>query len=137
MFSRTVFSPLFPALSVLALLTIITFGASCTSDQLPKPEGPDCQGDTPTYTNEIRAIIDQSCAYSGCHLDTAPGSFDTYEGILPYVDGDNTLLQRVVLERADPSFGMPPNNAPNGRPQDLTEAQVLLIECWIAGGFPN
>ena len=129
--------PLRQQLQFLLLLLTPILWSACTSDQLPEPQGPDCQGEVLTYTEDIRTIIDASCAYSGCHLDTAPGRFDTYEGLLPYVDGDNTLLQRVVIERADPVFGMPPDNAPGGRPTNLTEEEVLMIECWIAAGYPN
>jgi hypothetical protein len=32
---------------------------------------------------------------------------------------------------------MPPNNAPDGRPEDLTEEQIQMVECWLDGGFPE
>lgn len=124
-------------ITVLGLWLLGTTLAACTSDQLPEPTGPDCQGDAPTYTEDIRPIIDASCAYSGCHLDSSPGRFDTYGGLLPYIDGSNEFRQRVILERADEDMGMPPNYAPDGRPKDLTEEQVLLIECWLEAGFPE
>ena len=137
MFQRSISHPLCRISLFLLLTSALLLWSACLSDQLPEPTGPDCQGEILTYSEDIQPIIDQSCAYSGCHLDTAPGRFDTYEGLLPYVDGDNTLLQRVVIERADPLFGMPPDNAPAGRQTDLTEEEVLMIQCWIAAGYPN
>jgi hypothetical protein len=119
----------------LTLLTI-TFMVSCTTDQLPEPMEADCGAETPTYSNEIKFIIDESCAYSGCHLDSSPGRFDNYGGLLPYLE-DNTLRQRVLIQRGDPVAGMPPNNAPDGRAKDLTEEQLTMIECWLDAGFPE
>lgn len=129
--------PLLVGLTLLGFWLLVTTFAACTSDQLPEPVGPDCEGDAPTYTQDIRPIIEASCAYSGCHLDSSPGRFDTYFGLLPYLEESNEFRQRVILERADEDQGMPPNYAPDGRPKDLTEEQVLLIDCWLAAGFPE
>lgn len=110
--------------------------SSCASDQLPEPTAAVCDTPSPTYTGEVQAIIDASCAYSGCHLDTSPGRFADYTGLLPYLE-DNTFRQRVISERADANRGMPPNYAPADRPQDLTEEELLIIECWLDAGFPE
>ena len=113
-----------------------TMFQACTSDQLPEPMMSDCGTEVPTYTNDIKPIIDASCAYSGCHLDSAPGQYDSYAGLLANLES-NKFRQRVIIERADPSAGMPPNYAPDDRPQDLTEEELTLIECWLDAGFPE
>ena len=125
---------------LLLLLTTIgalTVFAGCTSDQLPEPTGPNC-GDlgAVTYQLQIKPIIDQSCAYSGCHLDSSPGNFSSYEGLVPYLES-NQFRQRVLLERADPILGMPPDNAPANRPIDLTDDDIHLLECWLDAGYPE
>lgn len=117
------------------LLSILVL-ATCTSDQLPEPEMADCTTVDPTYTTDVKTIIDASCAYSGCHLDSSPGRFDSYSGLLPYLE-DNTFRQRVLIERGDPSAGMPPDYAPDTRPRDLSEEQLMTIECWLDAGFPE
>ncbi|MEL7221139.1 MAG: hypothetical protein AAGJ93_07455 [Bacteroidota bacterium] len=126
---------LYSILVVLSLVTIMHI-SSCANDQLPEPMEAECAGETPTYTDDIKLIIDESCAYSGCHLDSSPGRFDSYSGLLSYLD-DNTFRQRVIVQRADPSAGMPPNYAPDGRLIDLTEAQIELVECWLDAGHPE
>lgn len=118
------------------LLFTIAFWSSCTTDQLPEPMEAVCSGDTPTYANDIKFIIDASCAYSGCHLDSSPGRFDNYNGLLPYLE-DNTLRQRVIVQRGDPIIGMPPNSAPNGRPENLTAEEIEMVECWLDAGYPQ
>ena len=118
------------------LLFTVAFIGSCSSDQLPEPMEADCSSDIFTYNNEIKLIIDESCAYSGCHLDSSPGRFDNYNGLLPYLE-DNTFRQRVIIQRGDPVEGMPPNNSPEGRPEDLTEEQIQMVECWLDAGFPE
>jgi hypothetical protein len=32
---------------------------------------------------------------------------------------------------------MPPDYAPEGRPRDLTQEQLDLIECWLDSGYPE
>jgi hypothetical protein len=108
----------------------------CISDQLPEPIVADCALEPPTYTVEIAPIIEESCAYSGCHLDSSPGRFNSYAGLLPYLQS-NSFRQRVVISRTNAIIGMPPDNAPAGRPKDLTDAQLNLIECWLDAGFPE
>jgi hypothetical protein len=123
------------AFYLLSWCAVLLLG-SCTSDQLPEPIMADCETDTPTYTLEVKPIIDETCAYSGCHLDSAPGRFDDYDGLLPFLH-DNTFRQRVLIQRSDPTTGMPPNFAPGSRPINLTPEQLTIIECWLNAGFPE
>lgn len=119
------------------LILGILFLAACTSDELEEPMVADCDGiSTPTYVDDIKPIIDESCAYAGCHLGTAPGNYSTYNGLLSVLNS-GTFEQRVITLSEDPIIGMPPDNAPAGRPQDLNEDQLLLIRCWLEAGFPE
>lgn len=113
---------------------------SCSSDQLPEPMVAACEIDTPTYSLEVQPIMDATCAYSGCHLSnpSAPGNFDTYGGLQFYLDNNiNTFRQRIIFQRDDPRLGMPPNDAPDDRPIDLTEEQLTILECWLDAGYPE
>ncbi|PSR11574.1 MAG: hypothetical protein DA408_04755 [Bacteroidetes bacterium] len=128
--------PIAPHWLVLAFLGGLFVVVSCTSDQLPAPVTANCATESPTYTIEIAPIIDESCAYSGCHLDSSPGRFNSYSGLLPYLQS-NSFRQRVIISRTNAIIGMPPDNAPAGRPKDLTEEQLNLVECWLDAGFPE
>ncbi|MFK8163302.1 MAG: hypothetical protein AB8H12_12645 [Lewinella sp.] len=110
--------------------------SSCTSDVLPEPVILPCDGVTPTYESDVREIIEQTCAYSGCHLGGAPGIYDSYQGLISDLES-GLFRQRVIDVRDDATIGMPPNYAPQDRQEDLTEEQLMLITCWLDAGFPE
>ena len=93
----------------MGLLTGV-FLPSCVSDELPEPTLPEsCMVSIPTYEGSIKAIIDNSCAYSGCHLDgSAPGVYTSYSG-LESVVRSGSFKEKVVSLRDDPNLGMPPD----------------------------
>lgn len=121
--------------SLILLLTTFVF-ASCTTDQLPEPEPGDCDNVTATYSTDIQPIIEQTCAYSSCHLGAAPGVYDSYAGILPVLESGE-FRNRVIDMRSDPVVGMPPDDVPSGRRSDLTPDEIDLINCWLEAGFPE
>ena len=77
---------------------------------------------------DIKQIIDLKCAYSGCHLDLAPGNYSTYQGLLPILNTEE-FTQRVIYER-----NMPPIYAEGG-PAELTEEQMTMLQCWVESGY--
>lgn len=119
-----------------ALATPLLFTA-CTNDELPEPvvEGCDQLGML-TYENNVRPIIEQTCAYDGCHLGSAPGNYDSYAGLRSSLES-GLFENRVITQAADPNVGMPPNYSPSDRQQDLTEEQMEIIACWLQAGFPE
>ncbi len=106
--------------------------AACTADELPEPRSEEgCDAVEATYDLNIREIIDLTCAYSGCHPE-----YNTYAGVLPDLE-NGSFKSRVIDLAADPVLGMPRDDAPAGRQKDLTEAQLMLIACWLAGDYPE
>ena len=101
--------------------------SSCTTDQV-EPLVFDCNEEDPTYTEDVKQIIDLTCAYSGCHLDLAPGNYSTYQGLLPILNTEE-FTQRVIYER-----NMPPFYAEDG-PPELTEEQMTMLQCWVESGY--
>jgi len=126
---------LYSCISIIAIIMAL-LATACTSDQLPEPTPTDCTTLTPTYTVDIQPIIEQSCAFSGCHLDSAPGNYDSYDGLLAVLE-NGKFRQRVITDRSDEVKGMPPNFTPDDRPKDLTEQEIELIDCWLIAGFPE
>ena len=114
------------------------FLPSCVNDQLPEPALPEsCMDSIPTYEGSIKAIIDNTCAYSGCHLDgSAPGVYANYEGLRIVLESGR-FKERVIGLRGDPNQGMPPSFAPDGRPKELTEMELELLQCWLENDFPE
>lgn len=114
---------------------------ACTNDVLPKPDlQAVCDTIKVTYENGIKDIIDQSCAYSGCHSPggIGTGNYTSYNGLLPILN-NGLFEERVITLRNDPAIGMPPNASvyPESQKDDLTEEELLLIQCWLLAGFPE
>lgn len=112
-------------LFVLALLS------SCANDKLDPSMDISCDTtDAVTYNNQIKPIIDASCANTGCHdgVSGAPDNYDSYVGMQGAIN-DGLILNRVItsLNTAD---AMPPGYAPA-----LSIEELRLIQCWIDGGY--
>ncbi len=119
----------------LLFCTVVSFDA-CTTDALPEPVALPCDGLTPTYEADVREIVERTCAYSGCHLGGARGLYNNYQGLLPDIENGG-FRQRVISMKDDPVGGMPPNYAPEGRDEDLTEEELKIINCWLEAGHPE
>jgi hypothetical protein len=123
---------------VLCSLCLI-FVFSCDSVVLPPSEG--CESMKPTYSTNVKAIIDQSCAYSSCHDGSGglgPGDYKTYNGLLTSIQNGN-FTDRVINDKDNPSRGMPPDASvyPESLQDNLSDIQFEIIKCWIENGFPN
>lgn len=105
--------------------------SACTFDKLPMPPENTCDGVQATYELNIRQIIEETCAYSGCHLE-----YTDYEGLLPVLR-DGSFQSRVITLRSDGNLGMPPDYAPGDRPVDLSPEQLNLIRCWLSSEYPE
>lgn len=128
----------FPILKIhwLVLLCCALLGA-CNTDKLAGevPEGCD---EFVSYNDQIKTIIDNNCAYSGCHVGSGypPGDYRTFDGLRPFLSDD--LFKKYVIDlKDDPELGMPPSYAPEGMPQDLTDAELELMRCWILADYPE
>lgn len=91
-----------------------------------------------TYEASVRTIIDETCAYSGCHDgQNGVGNYTFYQGMESEIN-DGDFFDRVVTDRDVPSLTMPPPYAVDegGEPR-LTDEQFDLILCWIENGYPE
>jgi hypothetical protein len=87
--------------------------------------------DSVTYTNDIKPIINATCAISGCHDgavgSSSPGDYRTFADIKRVTD--NGKFKNRVLDLKD----MPPSYTTG--PKKLTDAQLDLIQCWADKGY--
>ncbi len=101
---------------------------SCTKDKLPE-ENLECL-DTITYVNQIKPILDKSCAYSGCHVvGYVWGDYSSYDAMEKHLE-TGTFEKKVIS-----TTSMPPSIAPSGKPKSLSEDELLLIKCWAEQGY--
>lgn len=126
----------FVSMTRLLSLAVSLFFVACTNDSLGEPQMGDCDNLDVTYVSLIKPLIDESCAYSTCHLDTAPGNYTSYDGLLPSLQ-NGEFRNRVLNIKDDPTLGMPPAFSPPDRPTNLTEEELNLIRCWLDNNFPE
>lgn len=108
---------------------------SCKEDEPEPVPDPVCA----TYDADIKAILDKSCAYSGCHSGADAGMFVTddskdytnYAGLLATI-GSGTFRARTL-----DSLDMPPFYTPDGNPKELTADELTTITCWLDEGHPE
>jgi hypothetical protein len=103
--------------------------SSCYKDkrELLYPEN-DCDTTNVTYTVTIKPVINQYCAYSGCHAGAAPAGgmdFSTHAGL--QAAALSGRLSGAVNQLSGFS-AMPKGGA------KLSDCTIRKIDKWIAGG---
>ena len=91
----------------------------------------DCTGLTPTYTAEIKGIMDSQCATSGCHNASSKKA-----GI------DLSTYAKVKSESAKDKFigSMQHKSGYTAMPEGaskLDDATIQKISCWVSNGTPE
>ena len=104
------------------LTSILTFGCYYDNEEELYPDGAPCDLENITYLNDIKPIIDNNCAISGCHVTgTRRKDLTTYQGLKDVVD-DGRLIERVIIRK-----DMPPS-------QPLSQCERNKIQKWINEG---
>lgn len=114
----------------LIFFSIVLAFCSCSRDTVTEP---DCTVIEEQTYQEVKLILNESCAYTGCHLNNgAPGNFDTYDGVKNYLDinNSNIFTSDVNSER------MPPDYAEEGK-MTISPLEILQLICWIDNGYPE
>ena len=117
-------------LGLFLLSLILSIGCSKDETAPPEdmpPESDPCENVTASYMDDIRPIIDASCAISGCHVEGGQGSgiFETFEGVKEKADNGSLLIRAVT------QANMPPSSSSAPVP---TSSERNLIRCWIEAG---
>jgi hypothetical protein len=89
----------------------------------------DCTGTTPTYTNNVKPILDATCAMAGCH-NSGGEAFDlsTYAGAS---DASKKKSFMGAIQHK-PFYQKMPKDAPI-----LPDAQIHVLSCWVENGSPE
>lgn len=107
---------------VFSFLLLILLFSACNREQIEPQEK--CEQEV-SYTNDVKEIIDASCAFSGCHINgSAPGEFSSYQGLQTYLDNDLFRSRVLVIQN------MPPAGV-----DQLTEQELELLTCWATGDY--
>ena len=103
---------------------------ACSYDEIERDPGDlECLTEY-SYEKNIQFIIQDNCAYSGCHngASAAPGNFVDFDGLKSRID-NGSFAERVIDFR-----DMPPQD---GDPSELSEEDLNAIRCWAEQGYPE
>lgn len=97
---------------------------SCSRDKVMEVS---CDEDSiPTYDNEVRPIINLTCAYAGCHAEGfSSGDYTSYEALEVHLN--STFIERVNNRTMPPVYA--------SGPIELTDTEILILQCWAQGGY--
>ncbi|MCC7245156.1 MAG: cytochrome c [Saprospiraceae bacterium] len=107
---------------------VLTLFFSCKKDEI---QTYDCTGITPTYTADIKAVMNASCATSGCHNATSKAKgidLSTYAKVKSESANDRFMGSMQHLSGYD--------NMPQGASK-LSDETLQKIYCWIHNGQPE
>lgn len=102
--------------------------SSCGNDSITMF---DCTGISPTYSVDIKPILNTSCALSGCHDAFTPNAgydFSSYNSSSSSSQSGRFL---GAIQHKKGYLAMP-----NGQPK-LSEDKIKLLTCWVENGSPE
>jgi hypothetical protein len=100
---------------------------SCTTESITY----DCTAIAPTYTGEIKSIMDAHCAYSGCH-DAVSKEDGIDLSTYATVSGESSRARFMGCMEHDGSY----SRMPEGEAK-LSTTDLQKIYCWIQSGTPQ
>ena len=112
----------------LIILTFIGFMpfVSCTSST----QGTyDCTNLAPNYIDDVKPILDNSCATSGCHNSTSKAQGLDYSS---YSSTKKNASSNAFMGSMEHRSGY--KAMPQGRSK-LSNAELEIIYCWTQNGF--
>jgi hypothetical protein len=91
----------------------------------------DCTGLTPTYTTDVKPLMDTYCATSGCHNATTQADNKDYSSYntVSSLASSNSFMGS--MEHNSSYKAMPEGGA------KLSTANLQKIYCWIQNGKPQ
>lgn len=118
---------------ILLIGLLISFLVACSSDETDPIGGDqlDCSGVTSTFTADVKSIMDNNCATSGCHNSgTQANGIDlsTYD----LVKSESSRARFLGSIRHESGFNRMPQGA-----NKLSDANIEKIACWVENGAPE
>jgi len=111
-----------------SLFIIIFYTSSCNKKEITKY---DCTGITPTYTSNVKSILDANCAFSGCHNASSKADgidLSSYSSAKSQSSNDKFLGSIQHISGYD---DMPQNAS------KLDDATIKTLSCWVQNGSPE
>lgn len=113
------------------LLCLLAMASSCEREEAEDIKTYDCSGVTPTYTADIKAILDNNCAFSGCHNSTSKANGIDLSTYAVAKSESEKKRFRGAIQRIPGYDPMPKGSGA------LDEALVEALSCWVQNGQPE
>lgn len=117
------------ALLPMAALFLLLNACEKEDDASKYTDAATCTGDVPTYSKDVKTIIDDNCAYSGCHSASSKAGKISLEGYSAasdeFLNGESLC---TIYHDCKP---MPQGSA------KLDDATIQLLTCWVKNDCPQ
>lgn len=114
-------------IAVVSLLTMAAIGG-CKKET---PVKYDCTGVAPTYTADVKSIIDNNCATSGCHSSSSKADGKDYSNYTAVKNGSSSNSFLGSMQHLSGYESMPKGGS------KLSDAQLKTVACWVQNGTPQ
>jgi hypothetical protein len=111
-----------------SLVLVVFYTSSCKKKKITTY---DCTGVTPTYTADVKSILDAHCATSGCH---SAASHAKGIDLSSYSSSNNAAGNDNFIGSIQHASGY--NAMPQGASQ-LDDATIKTLSCWVQNGRPE
>ena len=108
------------------------FFQACKKDNIPSSNytaTANCSGTTPVYVTDIKPILDNHCATSGCHNSSSSAA-----GIR--LDDFSNAKNEFMNGKALCTVYHDCTPMPQGKAK-LSDSDILLLTCWVKDGAPQ
>jgi hypothetical protein len=119
----------FKSIAIISSFVVLSI-VSCKKESTT-PTTYDCSGVVPTYTTDIKMIMDNNCAISGCHNASSRADGRDYSNYSSVKSGSSSNAFLGSMQHLSAYKAMP-----QGRSK-LSDAQLKTISCWIQNGTPE
>jgi hypothetical protein len=110
----------------------MAFIFSCTKEDVATTTAnTDCAGTTPTYTANVKAILDKSCATAGCHAATKPANGIDLSS---YAASKTASAKASFLGSINHASGY--DAMPIGAAK-FDAATIKTLTCWVKNSSPQ
>ena len=113
---------------ILSVIIVSFYLSSCKKEAV---DIFDCAGLTPTYTADIKPILDVSCAKSGCHnaATAKKGVNLSNYASASAVSQEARFLGAIQHKQG---YAKMPDDGPK-----LADSKIELLTCWVQAGSPQ
>ncbi len=113
---------------LLYLFSIAVAGFAYSCEKEATPVTYDCTGLTPTYTKDVKPLMDTYCATSGCHSASSKADGKDYSSYTVVKTNSSSNAFMGSMQHLSGYNAMPKGSS------KLSDTQLKTISCWINNG---